>query len=115
MDVKSKVMNALSSLEGIDVCFLERSDDGTFPFIVYNVDEVPLYYSDDEEEMTLYLITINIFSKPDYNFENLKTKIVKLMKENGFKKTKIPAAEFMEQENVYNQPMGFSIFEDLTN
>lgn len=115
MSVKAKVMKALSSLKDIDVCFLERDDDGTFPFVVFNISEVPFSFSDDEEDMTLYLITVNIFSKPDYNFESLKIKIIELMKNAGFRKTKIPNAEFLEQENIYNQPMGFSYFEDLIN
>ena len=115
IDIKSKIMETLSPLEGIDVCFLERDDDGVFPFIVYNVSEVPYSFSDDEEDITLYLVTINIFSKPDYNFEYLKLRIIELMKNNGFRKTEIPGAKFMEQENVYNQPMGFSYFVDLTN
>ena len=102
-------MKTLSPLD-VEVCFLEREDDGTFPFVVFNVSETPLYFSDDEEEVTFYMITINIFSKPEYNFESLKLEILKLMKDAGFRKTKIPNAEFLESENVYNQPMGFSYF-----
>lgn len=110
MSVKAKIMQALSSLD-VEVCYLERDDNGTFPFVVFNVSEKPIYFSDDEEEVTLYMVTINIFSKPDYNFESLKLEILKLMKEAGFRKTQIPNAEFLESENVYNQPMGFSYFE----
>lgn len=110
MSVKSKVVKALSTLD-VDVCFLERDDDGTFPFVVFNISEVPVSYADDEEDMTLFLVTINIFSRPEYNFETLKIKILELMKAAGFRKTKIPNAEFMEEEMIYNQPMGFSYFE----
>ena len=109
MSIKAKVMKTLSPLD-VEVCFLEREDDGTFPFVVFNVSETPLYFSDDEEEVTFYMITINIFSKPEYNFESLKLEILKLMKDAGFRKTKVPNAEFLESENVYNQPMGFSYF-----
>lgn len=108
MSVKADVVEALSSLD-VDVCFLERSDDGEFPFVVFNVSESPLAYADDEEDLTLFMVTINIFSKPDYNFESLKLKILQLMKNHGFTKTQIPNAEFLEAENVYNQPMGFMI------
>lgn len=107
MSVKARVMKALSSLD-VEVCFLEKDDEGPFPFVVYNISETPLSFSDDEEDMTLFLVTINIFSKPDYNFESLKYEIVKLMKDAGFRKTQIPNAEFLEAENVYNQPMGFA-------
>lgn len=110
MSVKARVMKTLSSLD-VEVCYLEREDDGTFPFVVFNVAETPLSFSDDEEDMTLFLVTINIFSKPDYNFESLKNEIVKLMKDAGFRKTKIPNAEFLESENIYNQPMGFAYCE----
>lgn len=110
MSIRAKVMKALSNL-GVEVCFLEREDDGKFPFIVYNISEAPLMFSDDEEEVTLYMVTINIFSKPDFNYESLKKEVVKRMKDAGFRKTKIPNAEFMEAENVYNQPMGFACYE----
>lgn len=110
MSVKARVIKALSDL-GVEVCFLEREDDGNFPFVVYNISESPLYFSDDEEEMTIYMVTINIFSKPNFNYEALKKEILVKMKEAGFRKTKIPDAEFMESENVYNQPMGFMTYE----
>lgn len=110
MSVKAKIMKTLTPL-GLDVCYLEREDDGKFPFVVFNVSEVPLEYSDDEEEVTLFMITINIFSKPEYNFESLKLQILQLMKDAGFRKTQIPNAEFLESEKVYNQPMGFAYYE----
>lgn len=110
MSVKSKVMETLTQC-GVDVQFLERDDDGTFPFIVFNVAEQPLSFSDDEEDMTLFMISVNIFSKPNYNFESLKLDIIQKMKEAGFKKGKIPNAEFLETENCYNQPMGFLYYE----
>lgn len=110
MSVKAKVVETLSPL-GVEVCFLERDDDGTFPFIVFNIAETPACFSDDNEEITLYMVTVNIFSKPDFNFENLKLQILDAMKNAGFRKTKVPNAEFMESENVYNQPIGFSYFE----
>lgn len=112
MSVKSKIMDTLSPLP-VDVCFLEREDDGTFPFIVWNFSEHPLMYSDDEEDVVLYLITVNIFSKPDYNFEALKLQIKDLMEDAGFRRTKFPQAEYHEKENVYNQPMGFMYYEEI--
>lgn len=110
MSVKAKIMKTLAPLE-LDVCYLERDNDGTFPFVVFNVAEIPLEYADDEEEVTMYMVTINIFSKPEYNFESVKLQILSLMKNAGFRKTQIPNAEFLEGEKVYNQPMGFVYYE----
>ena len=109
MSIKSLIMQTLSPL-GVDVCFLERSDDGTFPFIVYNISEMPVCFSDDDEEAILYLVTINIFSRPDYNYESLKNQVIDSMKSAGFKKTGVPDAEYLELQDVYNQPIGFSYF-----
>lgn len=106
MSVKKLIMDTLTPL-GVPVEFLTREDDGTFPFLVFNVTETPVDFSDDEEEGTLYLVSINIFSKPDYNFEVLKLEIIKAMKAAGFIKKIIPATELMEKEQVYNQPMAF--------
>lgn len=109
MSIKAKVVDALKSIDS-EVYFLEKTDDGVFPFVVFNIAETPATFADDEEDITMYMVTINIFSKPDYNFESLKLQILSLMKDAGFKKTRIPNAEFLETENVYNQPMGFSYF-----
>lgn len=106
MNIKKKVMETLTPL-GVPVEFLTREDDGTFPFLVFNITETPMDFSDDEEEGTLYLVAVNIFSKPDYNFEKLKIEIIQAMKEAGFIKKIIPATELMEKEQVYNQPMAF--------
>lgn len=109
MSVKQKVNDVLNELD-VESYFLEKDDNGVFPFVVFNISEKPLYFSDDEEEVTIYMITINIFSKPDYNFESLKMQIIQKMLDAGFRKTQIPNTEFFEAENVYNQPMGFSYF-----
>ncbi|HAU85083.1 MAG TPA: hypothetical protein DCW90_06170 [Lachnospiraceae bacterium] len=110
MSVKRKVMEALLPL-GVPVEFLTREDDGKFPFIVFNVSETPYDFADDEEEGTLSMISVNLFSKPEYNFENLKKEIIKAMKENGFIKNQIPATEWLEKEKVFNQPMAFVYYQ----
>lgn len=111
MSIKARIMQALKDV-GYSVSYLQKSDDGEFPFVVFNVGETPKDFSDDEEDSVVYLVTINIFSRPDFNYEGLKKDIVKKMKENGFKKGPIPNAVFLESENVYNQPMGFLYYEE---
>lgn len=111
MDIKEKVMSVLQPICS-EVNFLSREDDGIFPFLVFNVTETPVDYADDEDDATLYLVAVNIFSKPDYNFESMKLDIIEEMKNAGFKKQIIPPAIFMEKEDVYNQALAFSIYKD---
>lgn len=111
MDIKEKIMKTLTPVCP-DVTFLSRVDDGTFPFLVFNVTETPVNYEDDEDNATLYLVAVNIYSKPDYNFESLKLGIINAMKDAGFKKQIVPSAEFLEKEMVYNQPLAFSIYKE---
>lgn len=112
MSIKERIMTALSVLN-VPVSFLSRKEDGKFPFVVFNVSETPYDFSDDEIEGTLYMITINIFSKPDYNFEKLKKHIIEVMVDNGFKKGAVPSTEFIENDGdgIFNQPLGFVYYE----
>lgn len=110
ISIKKRIMEALTPL-GVPVEFLTRESDGTFPFIVFNVTETPVDFADDEEVATLYLVSVNIFSLPEYNFEALKLQIIESMKNAGFKKQLIPPCEFIEKEKVYNQPMAFTYYE----
>lgn len=114
MSIKQRIMTALTPL-GVPVAFLSRKDDGKFPFIVFNVSETPLDFSDDEEEGMLYMIAINIFSKPDYNFEKLKKDIIEIMVDDGFKKGVIASTEFIENDGdgLFNQPMAFAYYEPV--
>lgn len=111
MDIKEKVMSILQPICK-DVSFLSREADNVFPFLVFNVTETPMDYADDTDNATLFLVAINIFSKPDYNFEAMKLNIIEQMVKAGFKKQIIPPAQFMEKEDVYNQPLAFSIYKD---
>lgn len=110
MSIKKRIMDALKPLN-VPVEFLSREDDGIFPFIVFNVSETPCDFEDDEETGILYMVSVNIYSKADYNFEKLKLDIVKQMKEHGFKKNQIPATEWLDNEQLYNQPMAFVYYE----
>lgn len=114
MSIKKRVISALSPL-GVPVAFLSRKDDGKFPFIVFNVSETPYDFSDDEEEGTLYMVSVNIFSKPDYNFEKLKKDIIKSMVDNGFVKGAIASTELIENDGdgIFNQPLGFVRYEPV--
>lgn len=114
MSIKKKITTTLSVL-GVPYAFLSRKDDGKFPFIVFNVSETPYDFSDDEEEGTLYMISINIFSKPDYNFEKLKKDIIEVMVDNGFVKGSIPNTEFIENDGdgIFNQPLGFVYYQPV--
>lgn len=114
VSIKQRITTALSVLN-VPYAFLSRKDDGKFPFIVFNVSETPYDFSDDEEEGTLYMVSINIFSKPDYNFEKLKKDVIEIMIDNGFKKGSIPSTEFIENDGdgIFNQPLGFVYYEPI--
>ncbi|MBP3905747.1 MAG: hypothetical protein J6D47_05960 [Peptostreptococcaceae bacterium] len=109
IDIKDKVCDVLEEI-GVPYGFVSK-DEGDQQFIVYNINsEKAFKYFEDEEGITQYKITLNIFSVYDYT--ELKNKIDKKMKEHGFKKDYYPACIYIENMRIYNQPMYFNYYEE---
>lgn len=106
MNIKQKICSVLSKT-GLPYAFVQKGE-GTFPFIVYNVSEDGEDFGDDKEAATSFDITINIFSKGD--FEDIKNLVIKDMLAEGFTKTSVPKCHFLEDVSVYNQPIFFNYY-----
>lgn len=106
-DIKKLVVDTLSPL-GVPVSFATRKEN-SFPFIIFSItSERGLYYEEDEESVTKYGITVTIFSKG--NYENIKNNVIRAMKENGFIRVNVPSVFYMEDIEVFSQPIEFSYF-----
>lgn len=103
-NIRDKVCEALD-LVGVPYAFVSK-DEGDDTFIVYNTTEKPLYFSDDEEDTTVFKVTINIFSK--YDFTELEQKVKEIMIDSGFSKDYYPHCEFIDNMGIYNQPLYFN-------
>lgn len=104
-NIKEKVVGVLKQVN-VPFAFAQKRES-TLPFILFNIsEEKGKYFGDDEELAIQFEITINIFSRGDY--EAIKNSITKKMLAEGFNRTNIPACQFIEEASVYNQPMYFN-------
>ena len=101
--IRDKVCEALN-LIGVPYA-LAAKNEGDDVFIVYNTTDRPLFFSDDEEDVTQYKVTINIFSK--YDFTELEKKVKKIMIDSGFDKDYYPHCQYIDNMGIYNQPLYF--------
>lgn len=111
-DIKSLIVGTLQPL-GLPVSFGTAKDVGKYPFLVFNVTEVPCDFSDDEEEAILYMVALSVYCKAGIDFTDIQSEIIAMMKESGFKKEAIPPVQFIETENIYNQPLAFIYYNSL--
>lgn len=104
-DINKLIVETLKPLD-VPVYFVAGKEN-RFPFIVFNVtSERGVAYWEDEERVTRYGVTFNIFSKGNY-FE-IKRNLQKLLKEAGFMKFDVPACFYLEDVEVYNQPLEYN-------
>lgn len=103
-DINALIVETLKPLD-VPVLFVAGKET-RFPFVVFNItSEKGIEYWEDEEKITRYRITFNIFSKGNY-FE-VRKNLQKLLKEAGFGKSDIPACIYLEDVEVYNQPLEY--------
>lgn len=109
IDIQKYIEETLKDI-GVPVSYVARKEYAP-PLVVFNFSEIPAIFWEDDEAVTKYTISINIFSKG--NFITLKNVILKKMKQAGFIKDEIPVAIYLEDIGVYNQPMFFSFVQDV--
>lgn len=107
-NVRKKVSDVLKEV-GLPYGYVSK-DEGNEQFIAYNIHSNKAYlYYDDEEQVTQYKITINIFSV--YDFTEVQQKVEQLMLAAGFSKDYYPACIAIDNmDGMYNQPMFFNYF-----
>lgn len=103
-DMNAYIVKVLKPLR-VPVFFVAGKENN-FPFVVFNVtSERGEYYWEDEEQVTEYRVTLNIFAKGNYT--KIKKDIERLLLQAGFGRYDIPACIYLEDIEVYNQPMEF--------
>lgn len=108
-DINKAVKEALIPLD-IPVYFGSRKEC-KLPCVLFNItSEKGDTFWEDEETVTKYKVTINIFSKG--NFIPYKNKIKELMQEKGFIRDSIPECIYQEDVEIFNQPMFFSFYQE---
>lgn len=111
-DIRQKVSEVLDEI-GLPYGYVSK-DEGETPFIAYNISNNSGYkFYDDEESVTQYKITINIFSTTDYT--DIQKLVEEKMKNAGFTKDYYPACLYTENMGVYIQPMFFNYYEEGEN
>lgn len=109
MDIKQRVVEVLEQI-GLPYGYISK-DEGPDQFIAYTISNNRGYkFFDDDEKITHYNITVNIFSKYDYT--EIQDKLEELMLIAGFTKEYYPACIYIENMGIYNQPMYFNYFEE---
>lgn len=107
VDIRAKVCEVLEEI-GLPYGYVSK-DEGHKQFIAYNITNNKAYkYYDDEEKVTQYKITINIFSV--YDFTEIQDKVEKYMQAAGFQKDYYPACIYIENMDIFNQPMYFNYY-----
>lgn len=107
MDMQKYLTTVLQDV-GIPISFVARGE-GRLPLLVYNItQERGDGFWDDEEQITKYMITINIFSSG--NYVAIKNKVIGLMKDAGFIRTEVPKCIYQEDVGIYNQPIFFDYY-----
>lgn len=106
-NIREIVCNALNKV-GIPYGYISK-DEGENQFIAFNIANNKAYkYYEDEERVTQYKITINIFSTGDYS--DVQHRVEKNMQAAGFIKDYYPACIYIENMDIYNQPMYFNYY-----
>ena len=97
----------VETLEGLDypISYVARGES-RLPLVVFNYREVPVDYWDDDEGVVRFEVMINIFSRD--NFLHIKKDVERRMLGAGFLRVEIPQAIYLEDIEVYNQPMSFN-------
>lgn len=109
-DIVKHTFSTLNKLD-VPVYFMSKKEIKP-PMVLFNItSERGDCFWEDEEQVIKYKIIVNIFSRE--NFFALKNQIVKIMREAGFIRTDIPSCLYLEDIDMYNQPINFVYYQEL--
>lgn len=109
-DILKYVMQTLKPLD-IPVFFQSKKEISP-PLVLFSITgEKGNKFWENEEQETVYKITVNIFARE--NFIKYKNQIMSLMKEAGFIRTDVPSCVYLEDVDIYNQPIYFRYYREL--
>lgn len=101
------------TLKPLDIpVFFSAKKEVAPPLVVFNItSEKGNMFWDNEETEVVYKITVNIFARE--NFVGYKNQIIRLMKDAGYIRTDVPACVYLEDIDLYNQPIQFKYYKEL--
>lgn len=110
MDMHKYIMQTLEGI-GVPISYVARGES-RLPLIVFNItNERGDMFWDDEERVIHWQVQINIFSTG--NFVDLRNEIKNRMLKAGFIRKEITSAIYLEDIEVFNQPMAFDFYEEI--
>lgn len=81
------------------------------PLVVFNITgEHGNKFWDNEEKETVWKITVNVFARD--NFIKYKNQIIRLMEQAGYIRTDVPACIYLEDIDLFNQPIYFKFYRE---
>lgn len=101
-----------ATLQDLDIpVFFVAKKEVSPPMVVFNItSEKGNMFWDNQETEVVYKITLNIFTRG--NFIKYKNQILKLMEQAGYIRTDIPACIYLEDVDIYNQPLNFKFYKE---
>lgn len=105
--------HTFKTLKPLDIpVFFASKKEVKPPLVVFNINSEKGYmFWENDEQVTVYKITVNIFARE--NFVGYKNQIMKLMKEAGYIRTDVPSCTYLEDIDLYNQPIIFKYYKEL--
>lgn len=108
-DILKYTFDTLKPLD-IPVYFMSKKEVAP-PLVVFSINgERGNKFWDDDEQEIVYKVTVNIFARS--NFIKYKNQILKLMKQAGYLRVDIPACIYLEDIDLYNQPINFKYYKE---
>lgn len=104
MTINEKIKLSLSTLD-IPSYFITRGENKA-PCIVFNYNESPKSFADDEESITSYTVLLNLYTLSQ--IEKNKKDVLDIMRINGFIRTSIQST-LLDDTGYFNTPMLFKI------
>lgn len=102
--ITKKIKTALDEV-GIPCYFITRGNNPA-PCVVYNYNEKPKFFADNEEKAIQYTVLLNLYC--NNNIENTKKLVLEVMQKYGFIKTAVQST-ILDGSGFFNTPIQFKI------
>lgn len=102
--ITKKIKTALDEV-GIPCYFITRGNNPA-PCVVYNYNEKPKFFADNEEKAIQYTVLLNLYC--NNNIENTKKLVLEVMQKYGFIKTAVQST-ILDGSGFFNTPIQLKI------
>ena len=102
--ITKKIKTALDEV-GIPCYFITRGNNPA-PCVVYNYNEKPKFFADNEEKAIQNTLLLNLYC--NNNIENTKKLVLEVMQKYGFNKTAVQST-ILDGSGFFNTPIQLKI------